>query len=85
MLRAVEILPSARSELKSLPSKLLTEAIAAIEALADDPFPPDAVKLRGHNDYYRLRIASYRIVYRVRPRRILITRVASRANVYRGL
>jgi mRNA-degrading endonuclease RelE of RelBE toxin-antitoxin system len=85
MAREIEILPRASGELKTLPDKLQREAIAAIDSLADDPHPTDSVKLRGRNDHYRLRLDGYRIVYRVRPGKILITRVARRGIVYQGL
>jgi mRNA interferase RelE/StbE len=85
MAREIEILPRARGELKTLPPKPQREAIEAIDSLADDPYPADSVKLRGRNDYYRLRLDGYRIVYRIRPGKILVTRVAARGKVYRGL
>jgi mRNA-degrading endonuclease RelE of RelBE toxin-antitoxin system len=84
MAREIEILPRARAELKALPAKLQREAIEAIDSLADDPHSPDSVKLRGRNDYHRLRLGGYRIVYRIRPGKILVSRIAPRAIVYRG-
>jgi mRNA-degrading endonuclease RelE of RelBE toxin-antitoxin system len=84
MARQIEILPRARGELKALPPKLQREAIAAIDSLTDDPHPADSVKLRGRNDYHRLRLNGYRIVYRIRPDKILVTRIARRGIVYRG-
>ena len=85
MAREIEILPRARGELKTLPPKLQREAIEAIDSLAGDPHPPDSVRLRGRNDYHRLRLGGYCIVYRIRPGKILVIRVAPRGTVYRGL
>jgi mRNA-degrading endonuclease RelE of RelBE toxin-antitoxin system len=44
----------------------------AIEALADDPAPPEAF-VRG--EYRRLRIGAYRVLYRVKDDVITIERV----------
>jgi mRNA-degrading endonuclease RelE of RelBE toxin-antitoxin system len=39
---------------------------AAIEALADDPRPPNAVPM-GDSGWYRLRLGPYRAVYELLP------------------
>ena len=45
---------------------------AAIAALADDPYPPEAFH-RGR--YHRLRVGRYRVVYTVEDELITINRV----------
>lgn len=56
----------------------------AIDALAEDPKPPGAIKLQGREGY-RLRVGDYRVLYRVddEAQEVLITRVGHRRNVYR--
>ena len=59
---------------------------AAILALADDPRPAGARKLKGFNPpAWRLRIGEYRIVYEVYEDEILVivVNVAPRGEVYR--
>ncbi len=44
---AVEIKPSARKELESLPNILLARVIRKLEALEDDPRPVGCLKLKA--------------------------------------
>ncbi len=55
--------------------------------LEEDPRPHDAVELRGHRDYYRVRFEGYRVVYRVSDsrRRVAVLRIRRRDQAYRGL
>jgi mRNA interferase RelE/StbE len=55
-----------------------------ILALADNPRPPGCKKLQGYRDHWRLRVGDYRIVYIIddKVKRILVTRVAHRRDVY---
>ena len=57
---------------------------AAIDALADDPRPPGAVKLAGRDDY-RVRVGDYRLVHAIddSDRVVLVARIAHRRDVYR--
>ena len=85
----VRVRPSASSELAELDDNVKAEALSAIAELREDPFPPDSIKLRGHADLYRVRLYlnQYRIVYQVslKQRRVIVTRVRRRKDVYRGL
>ena len=62
-----------------------TRIIARAEALANDPFPPGAKKLRGPEGYFRFRVGDFRVVYDVQHNRlvILVIRVGHRREVYR--
>jgi len=70
-----------------LPRNLLAAALEAIASFQDDSFPPDHVKLEGHNDLYRVRLDGWRIVYRVDPRRriVRVERIRARGAAYKGL
>lgn len=83
----VEILPVARNELLSLRNPIRDRIRAAIRALADDPTPADSIAMRGKGiGLYRLRVGTYRVVYRIQEERIrvLVIRVGHRSEVYRG-
>ena len=83
----VEILPVARNELLSLRNPVRDRIRAAIRALADDPMPADSIAMRGKGTgLHRLRVGTYRVVYRVQAGRvrILVIRVGLRSEVYRG-
>lgn len=46
--------------------------VAAVDALADDPYPPEAFHA---GEYHRLRVGQYRIFYRVGTDVVTIGRV----------
>jgi mRNA interferase RelE/StbE len=50
----------------------MTALVAAIDALADDPHPPEGFHRGG---YHRLRVGQYRVVYAVDGAVITIERV----------
>jgi mRNA interferase RelE/StbE len=83
----VEILPAARRELLALRSAIQDRMRSAIKDLADDPVPADSIAMRGKGTgLYRLRVGSYRIVYRLEAERVcvLVIRIGHRSEVYRG-
>ena len=79
--------PDVDAELDELPEDLHDAALALLDALREDLFPPDHVKLVGHNDLDRVPLDGWRVVYRVNLRRRLvkIRRIRPRGVVYRGL
>jgi mRNA interferase RelE/StbE len=58
-----------------------------IESLADNPRPQGVKKLAGEDDFYRVRVGDYRIVYQIRDKSllVLIVRLGHRSEVYRGI
>lgn len=87
MKRAVRYLPSVARDFDALPARCLREVVALIESLVEDPAPPDSKRLIGHEDYCRVPCCEYRyrLVYRIRPEKILIARIRLRGEVYAGL
>ena len=57
---------------------------ASIDALADDPRPPQASKLKGQASSYRLRLGDYRLIYEVHATEVVVyvIGVAQRKEVY---
>ena len=55
--------------------------------LAADARPPDAVRLRGYKDIWRLRVGDWRVCYQVRDHvlLVLIVVVGRRGDVYERL
>ena len=84
---AVYFKPSADRQLAKLPRDVQRRIVAAIEALADKPRPPGAVKITGDDNLRRIRVGDYRVVYEIHKGRlvVLVLRVAHRKDVYRGL
>ena len=87
MAHEVRFKDSAAAAVEKLPEAVRRRLIARAEALADDPRPRDAVKLKGAEDTYRIRVGDHRIIYRIEEARlvVLVIRVGHRREVYRGL
>lgn len=83
----VQLHAAVPKELKKLPAKIRHRARAAIDGLADEPIPIGAGRLRGRENAYRIRIATYRIVYEVHVAEIVVhvVGIAHRREVYRRI
>jgi mRNA interferase RelE/StbE len=81
----IHFLSSAAKEFRNLPQEIKKRAIIKIDSLASNPLSKDVKKLKGKNDYYRIRIGAHRIVYEIRQENnmVLITRIRHRRDVYK--
>jgi mRNA interferase RelE/StbE len=79
--------PSVEKDLRSLPQSIVTRVFKRIEALKDDPFPRQSIKLAGAQQLYRVRVSDYRMIYGVDKdnRQVIIYYVRHRRDVYRQL
>jgi mRNA interferase RelE/StbE len=76
--------PSAVREIEGLPKADRQRVVKRIQALGSDPRPPGCEKLSGR-ELYRVRQGSYRIVYEIVEREVVVTvvKVGHRREVYR--
>lgn len=84
----VDIKTSARRALDSLPRPVRERIARAITRLANDPRPPRCKQLTATSPVlYRVPVGSYRVVYEIRDRELLVmvVKVAKRARVYDDL
>jgi mRNA interferase RelE/StbE len=86
----VEIKKRALKSIELLDIKRKQSLRETIDVLKDDPVPfrrMDVIKLRGHDNVYRVRMGELRLVYGVQwdERKILIHYVEHRGNVYSTL
>jgi len=81
----VRITHSANKELENLSKSLLPVLWQRIKALADQPRPRQAKKLKGAEKAYRLRVRDYRIVYTIddNQKQLTVTAIRHRKDVYR--
>jgi mRNA interferase RelE/StbE len=81
----IEWKKSTRKDLRKLPSNAADRIVAAVENLAENPFPHGVEKLSGSEHAYRIRLGDYRIVYEVvtESKLVEIQRVRHRKDVYR--
>lgn len=75
---------SVGKDLDPVPKRDVQRIIGAIQALADDPRPPQSIKLSG-SEKYRLRCGVYRVLYEIHDDVLLVcvVKVAHRKDVYR--
>jgi mRNA interferase RelE/StbE len=75
---------SAEKELGSLSKTLVSVLWQRIKALANQPRPTQARKLRGAEKAYRLRVRSYRIIYSIddEQKLVTVTAIRHRKDIY---
>ncbi len=75
---------SVTKDLRGIPNLDVARILARIEALQDDPRPPDSRKLSAQ-ERYRIRQGIYRILYEIRDAQlqVVVVKVGHRRDVYR--
>lgn len=76
---------STKKDLRNFPKQEVARIVAAVEQLAEEPFPHGSQKLTGSEHQFRIRVVDYPVVYEVlTPARIVESqRVRHRKEVYR--
>ena len=76
---------STKKDLRHLPKQEVARILAAVEQLAEEPFPHGSQKLTNSERTFRIRLGDYRVVYEVyaASRIVEIQRVRHRRDVYR--
>lgn len=82
---SLQIRRSAAKELRALPAGVRRALVARIRKLAREPRPRGVEKLKGLENIYRVRVGTYRIVYEIRDRALIVTvvKIGHRKDVYR--
>ncbi len=82
----ITVKPSARKELRKLPSYIATPIAKKIDSLAKDPRPEGCKKLVNNKDeLWRVRVGDYRILYAIDDeiRIVDIHHVGNRRDIYK--
>jgi len=76
---------SVSKDLDPIPKRDIQRLLQVIQALADNPRPPQAIKLSGA-EKYRLRCGVYRVLYEIHDDLLVVcvVKVGHRKDVYRG-
>ena len=84
MIYRIEVTPRAEKDLHALAIRERQRVAEQIDALRTDPRPQGCRKLKGREDFYRVRVGDYRVVYRVEDEvlLILIVRIGDRREIY---
>lgn len=85
MAYSVGLRPAAARRLRKLPRVVQRRIARTLDGLAQHPRPTGAKKLVGERSMYRVRVGSYRVVYRVSDaeRSVEVTHIAHRREAYR--
>ena len=83
----IEVSATAEKQIRKLPRDDQLRVLRAIRPLAVEPNPPGSRKVRGYDDVFRIRVGTYRVLYRIAGRRlvIIILKVGHRREIYRSL
>jgi mRNA interferase RelE/StbE len=81
----IEISASAERELKKIKTEDQVRLLRSISSLAENPRPPGCRKLSGYEGIYRIRVGTYRIIYEIDGKRIIVTvlKIGHRRDVYK--
>ena len=82
----VEFSNSARKQFRKLPSDIQKRIQAKINELAIEPRPNGVKKLQSDDNFYRIRVGDYRVVYEIKDDILLVIvmRVKHRSEVYKN-
>jgi mRNA interferase RelE/StbE len=74
-----------QKQLDNLPNNIQERVYQKIAQLAEEPRPDGAVKLKGYDNEYRIRIGDYRLVYEIRDEQliVLLVQCKHRRDVYK--
>ncbi len=77
---------AATKEFKKLPKENQNKIINAVESLAQNPFSGNFRKMVNSKNSYRIRVGSYRVIYKIFKRQLIIEiiRVRHRKDAYRS-
>ena len=82
----IELSRPAARDAGAIRDRVARQAIRqAIDALAEEPYPHGAKKLRGHPGLWRVRVGGWRVVYTVEDNLVLVLMIAARGGVYERL
>ena len=68
----VTLASSAEREIKALPKSVQRRVGKMIDSLRINPRPRGAIKLKGREGIYRIRVGDYRIIYTVNDEKRLV-------------
>jgi len=82
---SVGLRASAEKQLAALDKPVRERVAAAIDALAETPRPSGAIAMQGAAGLLRIRVGSYRVVYAVSDREliVLVIDIGHRREIYR--
>lgn len=86
MAYSILLAPPAERQLKAFPQAVQKRLVKRLKRLQVNPRPQGVKKLSGEDDLYRVREGSYRIIYTIREKVliVLVLKIGDRKEVYRS-
>jgi len=83
----IEFRPAVLKSLKLFPKRDLVRIKKKIDETGDNLPDPDTTKMKGNNNFHKIRSGNYRIIYEIDDDRsvILVVKVGHRKDVYKNL
>lgn len=87
MAHSVFLEARAERDLKKLPREIRARILPKILSLKQNPRPAGVKKLSAQEEYYRLRVGDWRVVYEIndRQKKVNIFRIRHRREAYENL
>ena len=83
----IKFRPAVEKNLRALPQKDLIRIKRKIDALAEN-LPDQAItKMKGNNNFHKIRVGDYRIIYEIHDDTlvILVVKIGHRKDIYKHL
>jgi len=87
MIYTIKFRPDVEKDLKKLPKKELRRIKRKIDALAENLPNPATTKMKGNNNFHKIRTGDYRIIYEIHDDTlvILVAKIGHRKDIYKHL
>ena len=87
MTYTIKFRPAVKKSLKKLPVKELKRIKRKIETLAENLPDPATTKMKGNNNFHKIRLGDYRIIYEIHDDIlvILVVKVGHRKDIYKHI
>jgi mRNA interferase RelE/StbE len=84
---SVEFRPGVLKSIKHFPKRELLRIKKKLEDISNNLPDPATTKMKGDNDFHKVRTGDYRIVYEIQGDRlvILVVKIGHRKDVYKNL
>lgn len=87
MVYRIEYRPSVKKSLRKFPKTDQKRILDRIDAIAENLPDPATTKMKGNNNFHKIRIGDYRVIYEIHDDIlvILVSKIGHRKNVYKRL
>ena len=83
----IKFRPAVEKDIRHLPQKELIRIKRKIESLAENLPDRSTTKMKGNNNFHKIRVGDYRIVYEIHDDVLvmLVVKIGNRKDIYKKL